>query len=145
MYWYLFRHIICLSNGSKLNSSAYHLIYYHKFIVVTTSDTKMSLVRGSVTNNNGFRIGWFDLLALQLQFLRQLTINDCLRLARSIPHGTTSVFSSAWLTWFWFMSQSLLQLPLSLVNTPQLNTELSCDQRLNYDWINLLCIPVFIV
>jgi hypothetical protein len=34
-----------------------------------------------------------------------------------------------WLTWFWFTSRSLLQLRCRLVNTPQLNTELS------YEWL----------
>jgi hypothetical protein len=33
-------------------------------MVVTTSDNKLSRVRVSVTNNNGFWIGWFDLLTL---------------------------------------------------------------------------------
>jgi hypothetical protein len=36
----------------------------HVFVVVTTSDTKLSRVRGSVTKNNGSGIGWLDLLAL---------------------------------------------------------------------------------
>jgi hypothetical protein len=31
--------------------------YCHVFMVVTTSNTKMSRVRGSVTYNNGFWIG----------------------------------------------------------------------------------------
>jgi hypothetical protein len=30
-----------------------------------------------------------------------------------MPYWTKSVFSSAWLTWFWFTNRSLLQLPLS--------------------------------
>jgi hypothetical protein len=32
---------------------------------------------------------------------------------RSIPYWTTSIFSPAWLTSFWFKNRSLLQLPLS--------------------------------
>jgi hypothetical protein len=58
----------------------------------------LSCVRGSVTNNNGFWIGWLDLLALLLQSLlitialQQLTISDCLRLAPFC--WTVTVFSS---------------------------------------------------
>jgi hypothetical protein len=60
--------------------------YCHVSMVVTTSDTKMSRVRSSMTNNNGFRIGWLVLLTpsftitLNHNQLQQLTINDCLRL-----------------------------------------------------------------
>jgi hypothetical protein len=39
--------------------------------------------------------------------------NRWLTKTRSIPYWTTSVFSSVWLTWFWFTNRSLLQLPLS--------------------------------
>jgi hypothetical protein len=48
---------------------------------LSTSDTKMSRGRGSVTKNNGFRIGWLDLLtpscAITLNYnqLQQLIIN----------------------------------------------------------------------
>jgi hypothetical protein len=40
-------------------------------------------IRGSVTNKNGFWIGWLDLLALLYNYnqLWQLTINNCPRLA----------------------------------------------------------------
>jgi hypothetical protein len=80
----------------------------------------MSRVRGSVTNNNGFWIGWLDLLTPSFTVtlrpnynqLLQLTIDDCLRL---VPFLTGLRVSSLplWLTWFWFTNRSLLQLPLS--------------------------------
>jgi hypothetical protein len=56
----------------------------------------LSRVRGSVTNNNGFWIGWLDLLALLLQLLLIKSIitahNRWLPKIRSIPYWTTSVF-----------------------------------------------------
>jgi hypothetical protein len=94
-----------------------------------------------VTNNNGFWVGWLDLLALLYNY------NQWLPKTRSIPYWTTSVFSSAvtdlvliyesatssasvvhWLTlhsWtlnYWIAFWILL--------------------RMNYDWINLLCVPL---
>jgi hypothetical protein len=46
-------------------------------MVVTTSDTKMSRVRVSVTKNNGFWILWLDFLAVLLQLiLITLTYNS---------------------------------------------------------------------
>jgi hypothetical protein len=48
-----------------------------------------------VTDNNGFWIGWFDLLALLLQLQSIITAhNQWLLKTRSIPYWTTSVFSS---------------------------------------------------
>jgi hypothetical protein len=58
----------------------------------TEIGTIWSRVRGSTTNDNGFWIGWLDVLAPSLQ-LQQLTINTCLRLAPFL-NWTTSVFSS---------------------------------------------------
>jgi hypothetical protein len=58
-------------------------------------------VRGSVTNNNRFWIGWLDLftacftITLNYNQLEQLTIDDCL--TRPIPYWTTSVFYCDWL------------------------------------------------
>lgn len=46
----------------------------------------------------------------------------------SIPYWATSVFSFAWLSWFWFMSRHFFSFRSPLINTPPLNTELS------YDW-----------
>jgi hypothetical protein len=64
--------------------------------------------------------------SLQLQSI--ITDHDqWLPKTRSIPHWTTSVFSSAWLTWFWFTSRSLLHFRFPLVSTPQQNTQLSYD------------------
>jgi hypothetical protein len=53
----------------------------------------LSRVRGSVTNNNGFWFGLWDLLALLLQSLIKAH-NRWLPQTRSIPSWTTSVFSS---------------------------------------------------
>jgi hypothetical protein len=48
-----------------------------------------------VTNNNGFWLGWLDLLALLLQLqLIVLASNQWVSKTRPIPHWTTSVFSS---------------------------------------------------
>jgi hypothetical protein len=62
---------------------------------VRTSNPTLSRVRGSVTNNNGFWIGWLDLLALLLQLQPIITAhNQLLPKTRSVPYWTTSVFSS---------------------------------------------------
>jgi hypothetical protein len=54
-----------------------------------------SRIRGSVTNNNGFWIGWLDLLALLLQLQPIITAhNQWVLRTLSIPYWTTSVFSS---------------------------------------------------
>jgi hypothetical protein len=79
---------------------------------VTSFPLILSRVRGSVTNNNGFWIGWLDLLAPSLQSLlnttncnssQSMTAQDSLH-----ADWTASVLSSAWLTSFWFTSHSLL-------------------------------------
>jgi hypothetical protein len=55
----------------------------------------LSRVRGSVINNNGFWIGWLDLLALLLQLQSIIRAHKrWLPKTRSIPYWTTSVFSS---------------------------------------------------
>jgi hypothetical protein len=56
----------------------------------------LSRVRDSVTNSNGFWIGWLDLLPLllQLQLITEAH-NQWLPKTRSIPYWTTSVFSPA--------------------------------------------------
>jgi hypothetical protein len=58
----------------------------------------LSRVWGSVTNSNGFWIGWLDLLTLLLQlFLITINYNNSHQWrskTRSIPSWTTSVFSS---------------------------------------------------
>jgi hypothetical protein len=53
----------------------------------------LSRILGSVTNNNGFWIGWLDLLALLVQSLITAH-NQWLPKTRSIPSWTISVFSS---------------------------------------------------
>jgi hypothetical protein len=67
--------------------------YFLNFVLIL-----LSRVRGSVTDNNGFWIGWLDLLALllQLQNLQPITTahNQWLPKTRSIPYWTMSVFSS---------------------------------------------------
>jgi hypothetical protein len=50
----------------------------------------LSLVRGSVTNNNELCIGWLDLLAVLLQLQSIIIAHNK---AGSIPYWTTSVFS----------------------------------------------------
>jgi hypothetical protein len=65
----------------------------------------LSPVRGTVINNNRFWI----LLQLQAIITAQ---KQWLPKTRSIPYWTTSVFSSALLTWFWFTNRLLL-FPLS--------------------------------
>jgi hypothetical protein len=64
-----------------------------------------------VTNNNGLWIGWLYLLtstftiSLNHNQLRQLTINDCLRLAPFwLDHGWLPL----WLTWFRFTNDLVL-------------------------------------
>jgi hypothetical protein len=55
----------------------------------------LSRVRGSVTNNNGFWIGWLNLLTLLLQLQLIITPHkQWLSKTRSISYWTTSVFSS---------------------------------------------------
>jgi hypothetical protein len=67
----------------------------------------LSRVRGSVTDHNGFWIGWLDLLTpsftitLNYNNLQWLTINDCLRLALFLP-GLRVSSLLLWLTCFWF-------------------------------------------
>jgi hypothetical protein len=67
--------------------------------VKTPSVFLLSRVRDSVTNNNGFWIGWMDLLALLLQSLLVTTTYNCsnqwLPKTRAIPYWTTRVFFSA--------------------------------------------------
>jgi hypothetical protein len=83
----------------------------------------LSRVRGSVTNNNGFWIGWLDLLPLQLQLQQIITVhNHWLRFA---PFLTGLQVSSPLL---WLRSDLRISHFFSfrcpLVNTPQLNTQL---------------------
>jgi hypothetical protein len=55
----------------------------------------LSRVRGSVTNSNGFWVGWLDLLPLILQLQLLITAqNQWLCKTPSILYWTTSVFSS---------------------------------------------------
>jgi hypothetical protein len=99
----------------RLSMLILHIFFYLSFFLICIV---LSRVRGSVTNSNGFRIGWLDLLThpftitLNYNQLQQLTINDCLRLA---PFLTGPRMSSLllWLTWYWFTNRPLLQLPLS--------------------------------
>jgi hypothetical protein len=60
-----------------------------------------SRVRGSVTSNSGFWIGWLDLLVLLLQLHLITTLNNrWLPKARSVSSWTTSVFHCGWLLHF---------------------------------------------
>jgi hypothetical protein len=66
-------------------------------------------MRGLRDQYNGFWIGWLDLfsLPLQLQSIKQLTINDCLRLTPFLTGLRVSTLL-LWLTWLWFTNRSLL-------------------------------------
>jgi hypothetical protein len=83
----------------------------------------LSRVWGSVTNNNGFWIGWLDLLTPS--FSITTTHNWWLPKACSIPYWTTNVFLVILLLWLrsglWIGHFFSFHCPL--VNTPQLNTE----------------------
>jgi hypothetical protein len=97
----------------------------------------LSSVRGSVTNNNGFWIGWLDLLALRLQLQPIITAHNQWPLTtRSIPYWTTRTFPSARLTLFSFTDRSLL------LRLPWTTTVLWT----NSDWLllSVLTWPLFI-
>jgi hypothetical protein len=66
-------------------------------MVVTTSDTKMSRVRRSMTNNNGLWIGWLDLLTPSYTVTLSYNHKNSQSMTKtpSIPYWTTSVLSSA--------------------------------------------------
>jgi hypothetical protein len=70
----------------------------------------LSLLRGSVTNNNGGLIGLLGLLAPSLQSLWITVTTDDTQSspkARSIL-ASLLVFLLLWLVWFWLMNHSLL-------------------------------------
>jgi hypothetical protein len=94
----------------------------------------LSCVRGSVTNNNVFWIGWLDdwiywHFDYNCNKLYQTTINDCLRLAPFLPRLRAFSLLRDWIG---------SDLPIDhffsfrcrLLNTPQLNTELSYECRM---------------
>jgi hypothetical protein len=87
----------------------------------------MSHVWGSMTNNNGFWIGWMALL-LQLQPIitahKQWLCMTC-----SIPYWTTSVFSS--------VTNDEQRIPSSASVGSWLTLNFWIILQLNYDWINL--------
>jgi hypothetical protein len=95
----------------------------------------------SVTNNNGFRIRWLDLLALLYNYNQswQLTINDCLRLAPFLAGLRVSSLPREWLGSNLRIGH-FFSFRCPLVNSPQLNTQL-LNCILNYltnefsDWI----------
>jgi hypothetical protein len=119
-------------------------------MVVTTPHTKMSRVRGSMTNNNGFWIRWLDLLipsftiALIYNPLEQLTINDCLRLASFLTRlRVSSIVTDLVLIYDWSL---LLRMTYEWITTPDSNddcilTEFSSDSittdSINY--VSSLC------
>jgi hypothetical protein len=99
----------------------------HKYRCVNFKSYILSRVRGSVTNNNGFWIGWLNVLALLLQLRPTITAhNPWLRLALFLTGLRASSLLRDWLGsdlrvghFFSFWRQR--------VNTPQLNTELSYE------------------
>jgi hypothetical protein len=63
--------------------------------------------------------------------------NQWLSTTRSIPYWTTSVFSSAWVTWFWFTNRSLVQLPLSAsYHSTAEHWTIELPSELSYEWIS---------
>jgi hypothetical protein len=92
----------------------------------------LSPVRGSMMNNNGFWIGWLDLLTpsctitLNYNQLQQLKINDCLRLAPFLTGLWVSSFNSFfYCDWLGYDLQihHFFSFHCPLINTPQLNTQ----------------------
>jgi hypothetical protein len=84
-------------------------------VFVISKSTVLSHFQGFMMNNNGFWIGWLDLLTRSFTVphnynkLQQLTINDCLRFTPFFP-GLPVSSLLLWLTWFWFTNWSLLQM-----------------------------------
>jgi hypothetical protein len=97
----------------------------------------LSRVRASLTNNNGFWIGWLDLLTpsftvtLNYTQLQQLAISDCLRLAPFWLDCDCLLFWSSFycdllgsdlrITHFWFMNELWM---------------MNAEWRLIYEWMN---------
>jgi hypothetical protein len=90
-------------------------------------------MRVCVTNNNGFWIGWLDLLALLYIYsqLWPLTVNDCLRPAPFLPVLRVS-FLLLWLTWLWFTSPFVVR---SLTFTSEQITLLRLNQSESESYI----------
>jgi hypothetical protein len=90
--------------------------------------TTVICVRGSVTNSNGFWIGWLDLLALLSQsLLITISYNSSQPMAvwdslHSLLHHECLLFRCDWLG----SDLRIVSFRCPLVNTPQLNTELNC-------------------
>jgi hypothetical protein len=108
----------------------------------------LSRVRVSVTSINGFWIGWFDLLALLLQlFLITINNNSSKSVtAEGSPHSLLDyeclLFHCDWLGSD-LRVDHFFSFRCPLVNTPQLNTQLSyertgwrpqCDCHTNAEW-----------
>jgi hypothetical protein len=82
-------------------------VYCYISLYCHVSGVPWLIITGSGLDN------WI-LFTLLLQLQPIITAhNQRLLETRSVPYWTTSVFSSAWLTSFWFTCRSLLQLPLS--------------------------------
>jgi hypothetical protein len=87
----------------------------------------LSCVRGPVTDNNGFWIGWFDLLARSF-IITLITINVCLSLVPFwLDYDCLLLYSFFY--WDWLGSDlrvgHLFSFRCPPVNTPQLNTKLN--------------------
>jgi hypothetical protein len=105
---------------------------YPKTELVFYAGIIVSRVRGSMTNNNGFWIGWLDLLALLLQLLSILTAhNQWLSATRSIPYWTTSVFSST-VTDLVLIYESVTYESLRTNEEWRMKTHLRLNSRINY-------------
>jgi hypothetical protein len=78
-----------------------------------------------VANNNGFWIGWLDLVALRLQLQPIITAHNWwLSKTHFIPYWTTSVFSSTVTDLVLIWVGQFFSFRCPLVSTPQLNTQL---------------------
>jgi hypothetical protein len=88
-------------------------------------------MRGSVTNNNGFWIGWLDLLSLLLQLQSIYNSWQWMTRTRCIAYWTTSVFPST-VTDLVLIYESVTSVPV-VRSTAEQSTLL----RMNYDWTEL--------
>jgi hypothetical protein len=96
----------------------------------------LSRVRGSVTNKNGFWIGWLNLLTPSFT----ITFNS----SQSMP-AYDSLHSLLdyecllwWLTWLWFTNRSLLRMTNEgshMTSYSRIQTEDWLEWRLHSDWI----------
>jgi hypothetical protein len=87
-----------------------------------------------VTNNNGFCIGWLNLLAFLLQLQSIITAhNQWLPRTRSIPYWTASVFSST-VTDLVLIYESVTSSTATALNDDCFRIESFSKSKLHCDW-----------